>query len=170
MKVENINGVVNQFILKDNEGNSRMLLEGRTWSASQGLGPGVSGPMTEKARGYREGMVDPNARLKDMFTLINAHLKSIGRDKLLPAGIVITGGGSGIVAAPDIARSVLQLPAHLSHIAQNRTSVLDATWAVSYGLCRWGFAEDTPVGAYSLSSISKGAFDSVRHMLRSLLP
>ena len=52
--------------IKDNEGNSRMLLEGRMWSASQGLGPGVSGPMTEKARGFREGMVDPAARLKDM--------------------------------------------------------------------------------------------------------
>ena len=34
--------------LKDNEGNSRILLEGRLWSASQGLAPGVSGPMTEK--------------------------------------------------------------------------------------------------------------------------
>ena len=52
--------------LKDNEGNSRILLEGRLWSASQGPGPGVSGPMTEKARGYRPGMVDPVARLKDM--------------------------------------------------------------------------------------------------------
>src|SRR4029077_8597679 len=52
--------------LKDNEGNSRILLEGRLWSASQGPGPGVSGPMTEKARGYRPGMVDPGARLKDM--------------------------------------------------------------------------------------------------------
>src|SRR5262245_64026692 len=52
--------------LKDNEGNSRILLEGRLWSASQGMGPGVSGPMTEKARGYRPGMVDPAARLKDM--------------------------------------------------------------------------------------------------------
>ena len=51
--------------MKDNEGNSRMLLEGRLWSASQGLGPGVSAPMTEKARGFREGMVDPIARLKD---------------------------------------------------------------------------------------------------------
>ena len=52
--------------LKDNEGNSRILLEGRLWSASQGLGPGVSGPMTDKARGFRSGMVDPHARLKDM--------------------------------------------------------------------------------------------------------
>ena len=52
--------------LQDNEGNSRILLEGRLWSSSQGLAPGVSGPMTDKARGYRAGMVDPVARLKDM--------------------------------------------------------------------------------------------------------
>ena len=39
--------------MKDNEGNSRILLEGRMWSASQGLGPGVSGPMTDKARPSR---------------------------------------------------------------------------------------------------------------------
>ncbi len=52
--------------LQDNEGNWRILLEGRIWSASQGLGPGVSRPMTEKARGFRPGMVDPAARLKDM--------------------------------------------------------------------------------------------------------
>jgi predicted TIM-barrel fold metal-dependent hydrolase len=52
--------------LKDNEGNWRILLEGRLWSASQGSGPGVSGPMTERAQGYRAGMVDPGARLKDM--------------------------------------------------------------------------------------------------------
>ena len=29
--------------LKDNEGNSRILLEGRLWSASQGLAPGCIG-------------------------------------------------------------------------------------------------------------------------------
>src|SRR3954454_10854305 len=52
--------------MKDNQGNSRIMLEGRIWSASQGPGPGVSGPMTEKARGYRAGMVNPVARLKDM--------------------------------------------------------------------------------------------------------
>ena len=35
------------------------------------------------------------ARLTDIFELIDAHLKKIKRDGLLPAGIIITGGGSG---------------------------------------------------------------------------
>ena len=48
-------------------------------------------------------------RLKTMFTLIDAHRKSIGRHRLLPAGIVITGGGSGLANAEDIARAILKL-------------------------------------------------------------
>ena len=112
-----------------------------------------------------------SSRLKDMFALINAHLKTIGRNRLLPAGIVITGGGSGLASASDVAKTVLQLPAQVSQLGQTaRATIIDATWAVSYGLCRWGFGEDLPTGEYSLSSVAKNAFDSVRQTLRSLLP
>lgn len=52
--------------IKDNQGYPRILLEGRIWSASQGPGPGVTGPFTEKALKSRPGMVDPLERLKDM--------------------------------------------------------------------------------------------------------
>lgn len=52
--------------LKDNQGYPRILLEGRLWSASQGMGPGVTGPFTAKARKSRPGMTDPVERLKDM--------------------------------------------------------------------------------------------------------
>ena len=52
--------------VKDNRGRSRTLLEGRIWPANEGPGPGVCGPMTEKARKGRAGMTDPNERLKDM--------------------------------------------------------------------------------------------------------
>jgi uncharacterized protein len=52
--------------LRDNRGHPRMLLEGRIWPTAEGPGPGVTGPMTEKARKTRLGMTDPAARLKDM--------------------------------------------------------------------------------------------------------
>jgi predicted TIM-barrel fold metal-dependent hydrolase len=52
--------------LRDNRGHPRMLLEGRIWPTAEGPGPGVSGPMTEKARKSRPGMTDANERLKDM--------------------------------------------------------------------------------------------------------
>ena len=50
------------------------------------------------------------ARLSDIFELIEAHLKKIGRSGLLPAGIILTGGGSGIDTIEDIARASLKLP------------------------------------------------------------
>jgi cell division protein FtsA len=112
-----------------------------------------------------------SARLKIMFTLINAHLKSIGRNRLLPAGIVITGGGSGLANAEDIARAILKLPSQVAQIGHlSRTSSVDATWAVAYGLCRWAYGEDEVRGSHTLGDIIRNAVDSVKQAVRSLLP
>ena len=111
------------------------------------------------------------ARLKDMFALIHAHLKSIDRAKLLPAGIVITGGGSGLSSAAEIARLILKLPSQLSQIGYlPRSSGVDATWAVAYGLCRWAYAEEMGGGGGNLNEIVENAWDTVKGALRSLLP
>ena len=112
-----------------------------------------------------------SARLKDMFALIHAHLKSIERAKLLPAGIVITGGGSGLSSAADIARAILKLPSQLSQIGYlSRSSGIDATWAVAYGLCRWAYAEEMGRGGATLNDVVENAWDSVKSVVRSLLP
>jgi len=52
--------------IKDNLGQSRILLEGRVWAKSEGLGPGVSGPFAPHIVGSRPGMRDPQQRLVDM--------------------------------------------------------------------------------------------------------
>jgi cell division protein FtsA len=111
------------------------------------------------------------AKLKELFMHADAHLKSIGRQRLLPAGIVITGGGSGALQITDIARTVLRLPAQVGLPAGIlRNGALDASWAVSYGLCRWGFTEDTAAPLYSPGEIVRRTFDSIRNGFRSLLP
>ncbi|HLI29129.1 MAG TPA: hypothetical protein VKZ60_18835, partial [Chloroflexota bacterium] len=52
--------------IKDNLGQPRILLEGRVWAKSEGLGPGVSGPFAPHIRLSRPGMRDPHQRLADM--------------------------------------------------------------------------------------------------------
>ncbi len=87
------------------------------------------------------------ARMSDIFELIETHLKKIGRNGLLPAGIVITGGGSGLNGVDDLAKSALKIPARIGSIgiADGKTSGRDAVWAVAYGLCLWGIhAEEGP--------------------------
>ncbi len=80
------------------------------------------------------------ARLSDIFELVEAHLKKIGRNGLLPAGIVITGGGSGLNSIDSLAKVYLKLPSRIGSIGyiDSKSSFKDATWAVAYGLCIWG--------------------------------
>ncbi|MEK7098332.1 MAG: cell division protein FtsA [Patescibacteria group bacterium] len=110
-------------------------------------------------------------RLKEMFMLVNAHLKSINRDRLLPAGIVITGGGAGLTPATEVAKQALKLPAQIGlPMMLPRVSALDATWAVAFGLCRWGYAEDMMGNSHPLGDIVSRMLDAVKQVFRSLLP
>ncbi|MDE1874847.1 MAG: cell division protein FtsA [Patescibacteria group bacterium] len=74
------------------------------------------------------------ARLSDIFDLVEAHLKKIDRNGLLPAGIIITGGGSGVATIEDLARAALKLPAKIV--------LKDSTWSVAYGLTILGIGGD----------------------------
>lgn len=112
-----------------------------------------------------------NAKLKTMFTMINVHLKSIKRDRLLPAGIVITGGGAGLGTITDVAKTALKLPSQIGlPTMSTRVSTLDATWAVALGLCRWGFAEDRVRKMQPLGDILSRMVEAVQNAFRSLLP
>jgi len=90
-----------------------------------------------------------NARLSDIFELIEAHLKRIDRSGLLPAGIIITGGGSGIATIEDLAKAYLRLPSRTvtTHTNQ-KDGIKDSTWSVAYGLCILGGnpGEDSHLG------------------------
>ena len=80
-------------------------------------------------------------RLSTMFKLVEAHLKKIGKDALLPAGIILTGGGSGVATIADLAKAVLRLPSRVATLATGETGRMqlkDGSWAVAYGLTIWG--------------------------------
>lgn len=92
-----------------------------------------------------------STRLSAMFTLIEKHLKSLGRRGPLPAGIIISGGGAGIGSISDIAKGSLKLPARLAEFRlASDTKIQDATWAVSYGLALWGLTGDTSITKKSI--------------------
>ncbi len=86
-----------------------------------------------------------SARLGDIFELIEAHLKKIGRSGVLPAGIIITGGSSSLGLIEDLARSYLKLPSRIASLnignpATNsgqagKFQIKDSSWSVAYGLC-----------------------------------
>lgn len=83
-----------------------------------------------------------SARLSDCFELIEKHLKSIGRDKLLPAGIILTGGSARMAGVKNLAEEALGLPASLAEIhfgPAEKAKVKDGAWTVACGLALLGF-------------------------------
>jgi cell division protein FtsA len=77
------------------------------------------------------------ARLSDIFELVGNHLKRLKRNELLPAGIILTGGGSSINNITEIARSQLKLPARVEPIdstIKNKFKIRDASWYTALGL------------------------------------
>ncbi|MDO8590327.1 MAG: cell division protein FtsA [bacterium] len=86
-----------------------------------------------------------SARLDDCFELIETHLKSIGRNALLPAGIIIAGGGAAIANIKSIAENSLKLPSQTAEVYFGNTAegkIKDRTWAVACGLAIVGFNTD----------------------------
>lgn len=95
----------------------------------------VSGPDGVYPKKKLEEIIE--ARLYDIFELIDAHLKKIGRSGLLPAGVILTGGGAGIATIEDLAKAVLKLPSSIAHPAISHSGkhpVKDSSWLVAYGL------------------------------------
>ena len=120
------------------------------------------------------------ARLKDVFELIEAHLKKIGRNALLPAGIILTGGGSAIETIADLARSSLRLPSKVATVSFGETlkgQIRDASWSVAYGLSLIGLQgendESIPGVHGAPAQPKKGAsqfFQTIWSFIKQFLP
>lgn len=77
------------------------------------------------------------ARLDDIFELIDKELKSIDRSGKLPGGIVITGGGANLVRLGEYAKEKLRLPvriAKISGVSGVSESVAKPEFATALGL------------------------------------
>ncbi|MFZ2523082.1 MAG: cell division protein FtsA [Minisyncoccia bacterium] len=112
-----------------------------------------------------------SARLSDMFELIDNHLKKIGRNGLLPAGIIITGGGSGIGGIEDFAKIALKLPSKIAtlNFDGQKNHLKDSNWAVAYGLCMLGLSKEEKVNLGLKTKINKSK-DKVFGWIRQFLP
>ncbi|MBI5816905.1 MAG: cell division protein FtsA [Candidatus Yonathbacteria bacterium] len=110
------------------------------------------------------------ARLSDIFELVEAHLKKIGRNELLPAGVIITGGGAGIGTIEDLARATLKLPSRIATpllLTNQKGQVRDSSWFVAYGLCVYGFMDRRPSRGASMGSPVWG---TIKGWLKELMP
>lgn len=93
-----------------------------------------------------------------LFLTVNKHLESLQRDKLLPAGAILVGGGATPLSV-ESAKRTLELPSRLATIDLTAKSKLrDLLWAVAYGLTTWGSAGTTDSSSIGAPKKSSGNF------------
>ena len=85
------------------------------------------------------------ARVEELFEMVEGELKKIDRAGMLPAGVVLTGGGSKLPGMVEVAKRVLQLPCAVgSATAQSSMPELahDPSYSTAVGLVLWGFESE----------------------------
>lgn len=100
-----------------------------------------------------------DSRIYEIFYLIQEELKKIGKDRKLPAGAIITGGGAKIKGVVDYAKKQLKIPVQLgfpkNFINQMESDAIkDPAWSTICGLAMFGLDNVKDFGS------SKGGFGS----------
>lgn len=119
------------------------------------------------------------ARLSDIFDLVNKYLKKIGRSGLLPAGAILVGGGSQLPLVETVAKNTLKIPAKIGRLdigapsPQNTTahqsSALDIRLANAYAAASSG-ASQSRKRASSHDGENENIITAIKHFFKQLMP
>ncbi len=99
------------------------------------------------------------ARFEETLMMVEKELKKINRSALLPAGVVLTGGGAKLQGAVDVAKETLKLPAQVGfpiELSGLIDKVDDPSFSVSIGMILWGLEHDDMAGFIGESDSKKG--------------
>lgn len=117
------------------------------------------------------------ARLLEILELVNKELKKIEREKLLPGGVVLTGGGAKMPNIEEIVKRELHLPCQIgfpSKVEGIVDKIDDPAFATVIGLLLWEFYE---IKEYEGSNFKFGSkikigksFSKIKRWLEGLLP
>ena len=113
------------------------------------------------------------ARLKEILLIIRQRLEEIGRDGTLPAGIILTGGGSKLEGIIELAKETLRLPAQIGAPLIEVNGLVDKlddpVYATSVGLMLWGKDKSTPSFQLDTGSVS-GVLEKAKQFLKQFMP
>ena len=113
------------------------------------------------------------ARMRETFELLRNEIRAAGVG-MLPAGVILTGGGAQLAGAAELGREVLQMPVRVaapSGIGGLVDTLLNPSYSTAVGLLQWGA---TSLGSgepnrYE-SAPAGGGLGRLRDAIRSIFP
>ena len=116
------------------------------------------------------------ARVEEIFFMVDKELKKIDRSGMLPAGIVLTGGGARMPEIVKLAKKVLRLPVQIGfpkELSGVVDKVDDPSFATVIGLIMWEADENgmfsSNSGRFKLPSFG-GIGQKIRKIFKMFLP
>jgi cell division protein FtsA len=111
--------------------------------------------------------------MRETFELLAGEMRSAGSG-MLPAGLILTGGGAQLAGIAELGREVLQMPVRVvspSGIGGLTDSILTPAFSTSIGLLQWGatFLDEGEPARYE-SAPAAGALGRLRDAIRGLFP
>ncbi len=118
------------------------------------------------------------ARLEEIFSMVNKQLKLVGRDGQLPAGAILTGGGAKMPGIVELAKKELRLPVQIGfplNISTIIDRVDDPAYATAVGLVLWGSEYLSPTAGAGVSRFAKkvlehASIERLRKFFKQFLP
>jgi len=115
------------------------------------------------------------ARLDEIFDLIRDELRAINREGMLPAGVVLTGGGAKLEGIVQMVKDILRLPTEIGKSTTEISGVVDnltdPVYATSAGLMLWG-NESGNLSSGKRTSLPgiNSVIDKIKNTFRHFLP
>ncbi len=112
------------------------------------------------------------ARLGEIFALVNQELKKIGKEGMLPAGVILTGGGSKLEDLVEATKEELRLPAAMGvrniDMGGFVDKLADPVYASSVGLMLYALEESKDnFGSFGLGD---GVINKTKNFFKQFLP
>lgn len=115
-----------------------------------------------------------DARAQELFDIVSNELKKVSKRGILPAGIVLSGGGVNLPGLALLAREKLRLPVKVArsvHFEGIADIVDDPAFAVATGAVIWGIDQEAGgFGGKVLSSNSNDNFRKISDWFKNFLP
>lgn len=112
------------------------------------------------------------ARVEEIFEMVDQELKKVERSGMLPAGAILAGAPIALDGLADIAKNKLRLPVSLAEAKKIRFAIDKARqpeFITALGLLSWGFSYSGQSSSSRLMDFG-GAFSKIKGFFQKIMP
>ncbi|OGN01991.1 MAG: cell division protein FtsA [Candidatus Yanofskybacteria bacterium RIFCSPHIGHO2_01_FULL_42_12] len=114
-----------------------------------------------------------DARIGELLDIVESELKKVSKNGILPAGVVLSGGGSNLPGFAFLVKDRLRLPVRVAEplgFDGANNIVGDPSFSVSVGLVLWGIDKELGGQKQKLLPEANGAISKITDWLKNFLP